>query len=73
MKARASLAIVLACLVVPSKSNATFSIAACAPDGSCGVAVATNNVAVWSFRGREFDLGEDRIARPNLSAATRRV
>ncbi len=46
MKIRARLAIALACLVFPFKSYATFSIAACAPDGSCGVAVATNNLAV---------------------------
>jgi uncharacterized Ntn-hydrolase superfamily protein len=32
--------------VFPFASVATFSIAACAPDGACGVAVATNNLAV---------------------------
>lgn len=46
MKIRARLAIALVCLAFPFKSYATFSIAACAADGSCGVAVATNNLAV---------------------------
>lgn len=39
-------ALALACLAFPFTSHATFSIAACAPDGACGVAVATNNLAV---------------------------
>lgn len=46
MHVRARSAIALVCLVFPFASVATFSIAACAPDGSCGVAVATNNLAV---------------------------
>lgn len=46
MKIRVRSAIALVCLAFPFKSYATFSIAACAPDGSCGVAVATNNLAV---------------------------
>ncbi|GHH57682.1 MAG: DUF1028 domain-containing protein [Gammaproteobacteria bacterium] len=46
MKVGAIPAIALACLAFPFESDATFSIAACAPDGSCGVAVATNNLAV---------------------------
>jgi len=32
--------------LLPSIANATFSIAACDGDGDCGVAVATNNLAV---------------------------
>lgn len=46
MKTRTRFAIALACLALPFNSHATFSIAACAPNGSCGVAVATNNLAV---------------------------
>lgn len=46
MNVRSRVAIALVCLAFPFKSNATFSIAACAPDGSCGIAVATNNLAV---------------------------
>ena len=36
----------LAMLAWPSAALATFSIAACDPAGNCGVAVATNNLAV---------------------------
>jgi len=46
MHVLARLAMALVCLAFPLKAYATFSIAACAPDGSCGVAVATNNLAV---------------------------
>lgn len=46
MNVGARWAMALLCLAFPFKSNATFSIAACAADGSCGVAVATNNLAV---------------------------
>lgn len=46
MKVLVRWAIAFGCLVYPFMSNATFSIVACAPDGSCGVAVATNNLAV---------------------------
>ena len=45
--ARRRCAIVLAaCAAIPIPAQATFSIAACDRDGNCGVAVATNNLAV---------------------------
>src|SRR4051794_17193480 len=36
----------VALLAVPSMAGATFSIVACDRNGDCGVAVATNNLAV---------------------------
>lgn len=36
----------LALALLPHTTKATFSIAACTPDGTCGVAVATHNLAV---------------------------
>jgi uncharacterized Ntn-hydrolase superfamily protein len=41
-----ALAISLAVLAMSQAANATFSIAACDASGACGVAVATNNLAV---------------------------
>lgn len=49
MKLRLVLGIHAICLAVfPPTAHATFSIIACDHDGSCGVAVATNNLAVGS-------------------------
>lgn len=44
----AAVSLLLACcaLAFPSVASATFSIAACDRNGDCGVAVATNNLAV---------------------------
>ncbi|MDL5366107.1 DUF1028 domain-containing protein [Xanthomonas sp. NCPPB 2654] len=46
MNARSRWIIALGCLAFPFAANATFSVVACAPDGTCGAAVATNNLAV---------------------------
>lgn len=49
MKLRLVLAVLAICLAaLPPTAHATFSIIACDQDGSCGVAVATNNLAVGS-------------------------
>ncbi len=40
--------LLLAVFLAPSLARATFSIVACDADGSCGAAVATNNLAVGS-------------------------
>jgi uncharacterized Ntn-hydrolase superfamily protein len=44
--AKRAIAISLAAFVLSQAANATFSIAACDSSGACGVAVATNNLAV---------------------------